>query len=167
MKYVLPLLLLTFGLLTGCGGEEKTSEKQSTTDKKEQAPPARRAGPPVTLEIGSGDNMLYDKSLLRAESGQEITLKLTHEGELAKASMGHNWVLLKEGTDVTSFIMKALKAQENDYIPESDKIIAHTEMIGGGESTEVTFTAPAPGSYAYICTFPGHYTMMKGVLIVK
>ena len=40
-------------------------------------------------------------------------------------------------------------------------------MIGGGESDTITFTAPKKGSYTYICTFPGHYGLMKGVLIVS
>ena len=60
------------------------------------------------------------------------------------------------------------KASKNDYIPaKSSEIIAHTAMIGGGETTEIEFVAPEPGVYDYICSFPGHYAMMRGKLIVK
>jgi uncharacterized cupredoxin-like copper-binding protein len=44
--------------------------------------------------------------------------------------------------------------------------LAHTPMAKPGESAEVTFNAPDPGTYPYICTVPGHYMMMKGVLTV-
>jgi azurin len=40
-------------------------------------------------------------------------------------------------------------------------------MLGGGETTTIAFTAPAAGTYDYICSFPGHYGMMKGKLIVE
>lgn len=51
----------------------------------------------------------------------------------------------------------------------SDQVLFHTEMVGGGETTEVTFTAPdEPGEYEYLCSFPGHYAAgMKGFLVVK
>ena len=62
---------------------------------------------------------------------------------------------------------RAMLARENEYIPGGNETIAHTKMIGGGESDTITFTAPEKGSYTYICTFPGHYGLMKGVLIVS
>ena len=46
-------------------------------------------------------------------------------------------------------------------------MIAHTDMVGGGESSTITFTAPAAGEYPYICSFPGHFGLMTGKLIVK
>jgi azurin len=45
-------------------------------------------------------------------------------------------------------------------------VLAYTQMAPSGTTSEVTFTAPAAGAYPYICTFPGHYMMMKGVLTV-
>lgn len=83
--------------------------------------------------------------------------------------MGHNWVLLKEGVDLAAFGQKSATAMDNDYIPASEEgsIIAHTKMLGGGESDTIEFTAPAKGSYEYLCSFPGHYALMRGVLIVE
>ncbi|MDE0837988.1 MAG: plastocyanin/azurin family copper-binding protein [Kiritimatiellae bacterium] len=40
-------------------------------------------------------------------------------------------------------------------------------MLGPGEEDVVTFTAPAAGTYNYLCTFPGHYAVMNGVMTVK
>ena len=62
-------------------------------------------------------------------------------------------------------------AVEQDYLPPalSDMVLAHTERVGGGETTEVVFTASeTPGEYEYLCSFPGHYAAgMKGFLIVS
>ena len=80
--------------------------------------------------------------------------------------MGHNFVLLKKGINVDEFAKKAVLAKSNDYIPNSDETIAYTKMIGGGESTTVSFSAPEAGVYNYICTFP-NYMIMRGELIVN
>ena len=81
--------------------------------------------------------------------------------------MGHNFVLLKSGIDVDDFARRAVEAIDSEYIPEGDEMIAYTTLIGGGETTSVTFEAPSTGIYTFICTFPAHYQLMKGQLIVK
>lgn len=125
----------------------------------------------VTLEITGNDQLQYDKKELTAVTGQKVTLKLKHVGKLPKAAMGHNVVIIKPGTQVAPFAMKAAPAKDQDYIPQDEAskklIIAHTKMIGGGEETEITFTAPEPGEYPYLCTFPGHFGTMNGKFIVK
>ena len=67
--------------------------------------------------------------------------------------------------------LDSMMARDKEYIPDNGAkwILAHTSLAGGGETVEVTFTAPKePGEYMYICTFPGHYAAgMKGTLIVK
>ena len=85
--------------------------------------------------------------------------------------MAHNFVLLKEGASPVEFNNAAMTARDTDFIPPSmkDQIIAHTDLAGPGETVEVTFAAPTkPGTYTYLCSFPGHYQVgMKGELIVK
>ena len=61
--------------------------------------------------------------------------------------MGHNFVLLKIGTDVDDFAKRAVKAKNTDYIPDGNETIAYTKMIGGGESTSVSFQILEPGEY--------------------
>ena len=60
-----------------------------------------------------------------------------------------------------------MRARDNEYIADGDDAIAYTKLIGGGESDTIIFDAPLKGSYTYICSFPGHYGVMKGVLVVK
>ena len=107
------------------------------------------------------------KIKLRLALEKKIILTLNHKGKISKEFMGHNFVLLKKGINVDEFAKKAVLAKSNDYIPNSDETIAYTKMIGGGESTTVSFSAPEAGVYNYICTFPGHYMIMRGELIVN
>lgn len=121
------------------------------------------------IAIKGSDAMQFDLKEIKVKAGQKVKLTLTHSGKLAKAAMGHNFVLLKEGVDVAAFGGKAAAARETDYIPKSEaaNIIAHTKLLGGGETDTITFTAPKKGKYTFICSFPGHYALMKGDFIVE
>ena len=118
------------------------------------------------IVIESSDQMRFNVTELTVKSGETINLTLVHTGSLPKVAMGHNWVLLEKGTDVRSFALSAMKEKDNEYIPSSNVLVA-TPLIGGGEETSITFTAPSPGEYDFICSFPGHYGLMKGKLIVE
>ncbi|MES1925999.1 plastocyanin/azurin family copper-binding protein [Salinisphaera sp. T31B1] len=124
-----------------------------------------------TVEIEGKNSLRFSEEAISAKPGEEITIKLTNNSKLPAAAMAHNWVLLKADADAQKIDEAAAKAKSNDYIPSdmSDQIIAHTGLVGGGESDTVTFKAPTePGEYTYICTFPGHFAAgMKGTLTVK
>jgi azurin len=80
--------------------------------------------------------------------------------------MGHDWVLVAT-PDLNAVANAGISAGiANNYIAPNDKrVLAHTNVIGGGETTSVTFPASvlkAGGSYSYLCTFPGHSALMKG-----
>ena len=161
------LALATTFALQSCGGKTEKTEETAT----EELYPA---GPEVEetvsneLNIDSNDAMQYSTNELRAKVG-EITLTLHHTGKMEKTVMGHNLVILKIGTDINAFGAKAADAKDSDYIPASEEanIVAHTKLLGGGESDSITFTISEPGTYDYICSFPGHLALMKGKLIVE
>ncbi len=156
------VVLFTMAMLTSCGGESSKPETSGSEASADEAPSAT-----VSLVINGNDLMQFDKKVLKVKAGQKITLTLNHTGKMAKEAMGHNFVLLKRGTNLTKFATSALDAKDNDYIPEGDAVIAHTKLLGGGESDTITFEAPAKGSYDYVCTFPGHVGLMKGKLLVQ
>lgn len=140
-------------LLAACGGS---------------AAPAAPAAGPVTLEIGSkGDELAYDKTSLEAPAGSKITLKLKNNASAASGNR-HNWVLAKTA-DADAVATDGISAGDAaGYLkPDDKRVIAATKMVGPGESSEITFDAPAAGSYTYICTFPGHNVNMKGTLTIK
>lgn len=121
----------------------------------------------VEIVIEGNDQMKFNLSEIKVNAGDTVVLTLKHVGKLPKAAMGHNWVLLTKGTEVGTFAGKAMRARETDYIPEGDEIIVHTALIGGGEETTVEFVVPAKGEYDFICSFPGHFSLMKGKFIVE
>tara|TARA_B100001029_G_scaffold28764_1_gene21063 strand:+ start:5132 stop:5539 length:408 start_codon:yes stop_codon:yes gene_type:complete len=121
----------------------------------------------IKIILNSDDLMRFDKNMLLVQSGQKITLTLNHIGKMDKLIMGHNFVLLKKDVDVMAFAEKAVLAKNNEYIPEGDEIIVYTKLLGGGESDTITFDAPEKGYYTFLCTFPGHWGLMKGKLVVK
>jgi azurin len=130
---------------------------------------AAQSGAARTIEITASDQMKFSVTTMEAKAGEELKVSLTNLGTLPKEAMGHNWVLLKAGTDVTAFATAAMTAKDTDYVPASmkDKVIAAIPVQGPKKTGEVTFKAPAPGEYTYICSFPGHYMLMKGTLTVK
>ncbi|WEK17755.1 MAG: azurin [Candidatus Pedobacter colombiensis] len=160
--------VFTFTLSSCGGGGNENKTETPSTPVEEMAPPAEEAIS-NTLTLTAHDEMKYDQTELKALAGKPITLTFTHIGTMDKNAMGHNFILLKQGTNIDDFAKKALTAKDNDYIPksESDKIIAHTKLLGGGQSDTIEFTVPEKGTYDYICSFPGHVATMRGKLIVE
>jgi azurin len=53
------------------------------------------------------------------------------------------------------------------YVPDTPLVLQATRLLNGGETDRLNFTAPAkPGEYPYLCTFPGHFIRMYGVMLV-
>lgn len=162
-------------LLTGCGQKESTSAPAATA----AAAPAPAAAPAAkapaaaaarVVEITANDQMKYSLTTIEAKAGEKLKVVLTNVGQLPKEAMGHNWVLLKAGTDALAFATAASTARDTDYIPAAlkEQVLAHTPILGPRKSAEVEITVPAAGEYPFLCSFPAHYAVgMKGTLIVK
>ena len=158
--------MFTVSFLVSCGGNE---EKSSADEYKVEAAPEAAPEAAITVTVNADDAMKFDVKEVTVYAGQEVTLILHHVGSASKAVMGHNFVILKPGVVVADFAAKSSKPEAVDHIPVGSEgdIIAHTKMLGGGESDTITFTAPAKGEYAFLCSFPGHYAMMNGKFMVK
>ncbi len=134
---------------------------------------AAMAGPVLAeqceTEIDSNDALQFDKNNISVPAScEQFTVKLTHSGKLPKTGMGHNWVLTKTA-DAQGTIADGMSAGlSNDYVkPDDARVIAHTKIIGGGESDSVTFPVnklDAKEDYSFFCSFPGHSAVMKGTL---
>ena len=126
---------------------------------------------PRVVDLTGNDQMKYNLTTITAKPGETLTVRLKSIGTLPKIAMGHNFVLLAKGTDAAAFANAAAMAGATAYIPAAmkPKILAMTTLVGPGETVLVTFKVPATaGSYAYLCSFPGHFLAgMKGALVVK
>ena len=131
------------------------------------AVPGVDAGPAVVeLQIASVlDTMTYDKTKLTVPTGSTVHLVMKNNSKLDV--LPHNWVLVKTGTEA-AVALAGMERPDAGYIGygANPDILAFTPLAPKGQVTEVTFPAPPPGNYPYICTVPGHYVMMKGVLTV-
>ncbi|MCO5094315.1 MAG: azurin [Chiayiivirga sp.] len=122
------------------------------------------------LSIDSTDQMTFSaKELSVGADCTEVKLTLHHVGKLAKNVMGHNWVLTKTA-DYQPVAQDGMKAGlDADYLKaDDDRVIAHTALIGGGETTSVTFPVSKlekGGDYTFFCSFPGHWAVMHGKLV--
>src|SRR5690606_6496188 len=118
------------------------------------------------LELKATDDMKFDKSEFTVNAGKEVTLTFTNAGLLPLETMGHNVVVLEKKADVKAFATASAKAKETDYVSDLyiTDIVAHTKLLGPGESETIKFTLKEPGEYTYICTFPGHWIQMKGII---
>jgi azurin len=119
------------------------------------------------VDIAGNDQMQFDKKEISvAGDCTEIEVTLKHTGKLPAQAMGHNWVLAKTA-DAAGVASDGIGAGfANDHIKKGDtRAIAHTKIVGGGQTTSVKFPMSAlkkGESYTYICTFPGHSALMKG-----
>ncbi len=153
---------------TACNNGSKTEGTETETTTTE-APAAEADSKVAEVVLNAGDDMKFDVSEIYVKEGQTVKVTLNHTGVAPITAMGHNFVLLATGVNLDNFAKEAINAKDNDYIPAAmaKDVIAHTKTIGGGESTQVEFPAPAKGTYEFLCSFPGHSAMMKGTFIVE
>jgi azurin len=129
--------------------------------------------PPKTVEIHADDKMRFDVTAFEARPGQKVSVTLKNVGTTPKFSMGHNFVMLDRTVNTGNaqkWLDTASTEASHDYVPPGSKdVLAHTKLLGPGESETVTFNAPfITGDYLYLCSFPGHYTQgTKGFMTVK
>lgn len=122
------------------------------------------------LSIGSDDAMRFDKTELRvAADCTQVKLTLRHTGRQRAAAMGHNWVLTRTADYRPVAIAGGRGSLAHSYLPPGDaRVIAYTKVIGGGETTTITFPTASlvrGGDYTFFCSFPGHWNVMRGKLV--
>ncbi len=169
MKSVKLVLLSIFSciILISCGNKEAKKKEGFSYEKKSSAQEKVEVNQNEVV-LTSNDAMQFNKKELRVQAGKKVKLTLTHVGKFDKKVMGHNFVLLNKDVNIVDFGNKALNFPSNDYIPsDSQDVIAYTKLIGGGETVVIEFDAPKVGVYDFICSFPGHYAIMKGKFIVE
>ena len=151
---------------TAATTDESENSSNLDNNSKQQAP--KEQEDVVELYLTGNDRMKYNKEELKVKAGSTVKLVFEHVGKMSVQTMGHNFVLLEKGVDKMAFGQEAASYASEGYIPpNTDKVITHTEMLGGGEKTTITFEAPPEGTYDYICSFPGHVALMNGKFIVE
>ncbi len=154
-------LLFASLLMVGCGGESADTADAAADVTEEAATDA--------IVIEANDMLQFSVTEFSVTEGEEVTIVLQNVGQMAKEMGGHNLVILTEGSDLQAFGIAAAGAADTEYIPAdlADQVFAATALLGPGEEYTLTFTAPAAGTYEFVCSFPGHFGTMRGVMTVE
>jgi azurin len=123
------------------------------------------ASGPVELAVGVvGETLAFDTANITAKSGSEVTITFKN----SSANNQHNLVIVQDGTKDEVATDGTTAGPDNDWVAPGDaRVVANTPLLAPGASGEVIFTAPAPGTYQFVCTFPGHNFTMFGDFIVN
>lgn len=135
------------------------SKKNDIQEKKQQ--------PNIILISVVPDIMKFDKEVFTVVAGQEVIIEFYNPD-----GMQHNLVISKPGTlkevgAAADALARDPKGAQKEYVPEIPAVLFATKQLEPEEVVTLTFTAPSePGDYPFICTFPGHWSMMNGIMKV-
>ena len=142
-----------------------TAEPPTAIPATEPALPTLTPEGPLRLEISVNGNQLeFNKDKFEVSAGAQVTLVFDNVSDFNQ----HNWVLVQAGTkdDVATDGLGV--GPDQDYVKPGDaRVVVHTKLLDAGTTGEVSFAAPAPGTYQFTCTFPGHNFTMSGDLVVN
>lgn len=158
--WFLSLVLASMLILSACGGGTTGGTSGGTTA-------AGGGAAAANLNLTTpGEQLAFQPAALTAKSGAAV--KVTFKN--GSAAQQHNFVLVKGDDSVAAKVDEAGTAAgpSTGYIPQDPNIIGSTKLLNGNETGTAEFTAPAPGTYTFLCTFPGHYAAgMKGTFTVN
>jgi azurin len=121
---------------------------------------------PVAVE--AGQNLSYATRSIVVKAGEPIKLTFINPDVVP-----HNWVLVQEGAlqrvgEQVNRLVADPEAAHRQYVPKSDDVLAYVDVTPAGQQFIIYFQAPTkPGRYPYLCSFPGHWMVMNGQLIVQ
>ncbi|MDX1639276.1 MAG: plastocyanin/azurin family copper-binding protein [Balneolaceae bacterium] len=145
---------------------EGTEETDSGSRKHQTTQPASWSdGPDKVITINAAEGMTFDVTNFEVEAGSRVRLVFNNPTDLL-----HNLLIVQPGeleTVAQNAMNMGLDGPKLDYVPQSDNVLYHTSLLEVGNSESIFFTAPGkPGEYPYVCTFPGHWQTMQGVMTV-
>lgn len=143
--------------VSGCGNDALKSIQQQPSDWKN--------GPEISITLGTKPGLKFDNELIEIKAGTKVKLTFNNNDDML-----HNLVITApgKGEEVGQKAMDmGLNGTNAGYIPNTNAVLYHTCLIQPETSQSIYFTAPKPGDYPYICSFPGHSFVMKGVMRVR
>lgn len=147
-------------------GKELASKLSEQESKKYLAELEALGAVEITLKAVPA-KMVFDKELLSVPAGRRVALVFENPD-----LMPHNVVITKPGAEekvgTAADAMASLKdGFEKNFVPAIPEVLFATPLVNGGKSFTLDFQAPkTPGDYPFICSFPGHWRVMKGILRV-
>ena len=176
--HTLALTALFAFTVAACGGtpeakpEPKPEPVKVEAKKPEPKPAVARVEvgkddggeyPEVTVE-SDGDQMAYKQTSFTMKADTPTRIRMVNNA--TTDAMKHNIVIIKKGMEDAVGKASMGVPETDSYVPANEAVLAATRIAGPGETSTVVVSLPA-GEYAYICTFPGHYILMRGTITVE
>jgi azurin len=135
------------------------------TKKRQTSMPKDWTQPDRVLKLGTKPGLKFDVTNFEVKAGSKVRLIFNNNDD-----MTHNVVIVAPGAadEVGNLALNlGLKGSEMSYVPNSSKVLFHTALIGPDATESIYFVAPTtPGEYSFICSFPGHASVMRGIIKV-
>jgi azurin len=138
----------------------------ATTATRENPWAGGEPGRALALEAALG--LQFATKRLTARPGERLSLTF-----LNPDFVPHNFVLVKPGAlasvgDQINRLIAQPGAAARHYVPDSPEVLVWSDMANPQQKATIHFNAPtAKGNYPYLCSFPGHWQVMNGVLSVE
>jgi azurin/glucose/arabinose dehydrogenase len=119
-----------------------------------------------TILISTAAGLKFDRTLITVKAGTRVRVVVRNQDEML-----HNWVLCAPGRGTAvgeSAMALGLDGMARNYVPETPDVLFHTALLQPDSSDSIFFQVPEKtGDYDFICSFPGHYMAMRGILRVE
>lgn len=144
---------------------DSKSAETNSAKRVTEMPASWTNGPDQVINIGTVPGLKFDISEIQVKAGSRVRINLNNNDDML-----HNLVIVKPGTANTvgeAGLNLGLKGTEMNYVPKTNDVLFHTNIVEPEKTESIYFVAPKQlGTYQYLCTFPGHYTLMQGKLKV-
>ncbi|MBA4139359.1 MAG: dehydrogenase, partial [Segetibacter sp.] len=148
------------------GTKPAVADKNKTVATTDQ--PGAKVLKPIIINVKVVPNaMQFNKKLLTVKAGQKVTINLDNPDV-----MQHNMVVIKPGTlqkvgAAADALARDPNGAQKQYVPRIPEVLSFIKLLNPDEDGTMQFTAPTkPGDYPFVCTFPGHWRIMNGILRV-
>jgi azurin len=146
--------------------QKKKEAAEKAAMKRQTTMPADWTAPDKVIAIGTKPVLKFDVESVEVKAGSKIKLIFSNLDD----DMTHNLVIVEPETaeEIGQLAIKlGIKGSQVSYVPNSPKVLFHTSLIQPSTSETIYFVAPTKaGTYTYVCTYPGHHTVMHGILKV-
>jgi putative heme-binding domain-containing protein len=137
-------------------------------EKMEPNPFRNKLENAISLDVQAGANLSFSPRELRVKAGSPVKLTFTNPD-----SVPHNWVLIKPNSllrvgALTNQLVADPEAFLRHYVPKTEDVLYYTDIVSSQQKATIYFAAPQEkGRYPFLCTFPGHWMVMHGELVVE
>lgn len=129
-------------------------------------PASWKTGPDRTISLTTRPGLKFDVEAVTVKAGSKIKLTFINNDDML-----HNVVVTQPGaaTEVGQLAIKlGINGERMNYVPNTPKVLYHTFLLQPNKTESIYFNAPTkPGLYEYLCSYPGHYMIMRGIMKVE